>query len=323
MKSAKNILTSSPTPLQIAVLVLDTCNTLSFAAAVDPMRAANRLAGRRLFDWIYVTATGTPATLTSDITVPGIALSRLDNCDLLLMVAGFDLERHATPALRASLRRIAATGATVAGIDGGPWLMAEAGLLDGHSATTHWEDLDRFASRFPAITPLRNRFHIDGARLTCGGALPAIDMMLHLIAARYGQTLSTRVAGAFIHDHAPDPARSQTRTGPSPNHNALTARATALMEQNLDTPLPIPTIAKQCGTSPRSLETQFRARLNTTPQAHYLHLRLTEALRLVTDTPLPLMDVALATGFASQSSFARAFHAAHGSAARNLRNPQT
>jgi len=319
MKSAKNILDPNPDPLQTAVLVLDTSNTLSFAAAVDPMRAANRLAGRQLFNWTFVTATGVPATLTSGIPVPGIALPRLDSCDLLLVIAGFDLERHATPALRASLRRIAASGATVVGIDGGPWLLAEAGLLDGHSATTHWEDLDRFATMFPAITVLRNRFHIDGPRLTCGGALPAIDMMLHLIAARYGQALSTRVAGAFIHDHSPDPARSQTRTGPSPNHNALTARATALMEQNLDTPLPIPTLAKHCGTSSRSLETQFQTRLKTTPQAHYLHLRLTEALRLVTDTTLPLMDVALATGFASQSSFARAFRTTHRTSARKLR----
>ena len=75
----------------------------------------------------------------------------------------------------------------------------------------------------------------------------------------------------------------------------------------------------RCGTSPRTLEAQFRARLGTTPQAHSLHLRLSEALRLVGDTDMPLMDVALATGFGSQSSFARAFRAAHGQSARALR----
>lgn len=319
MKFAKNILTPSALPLQTAVLVLDDCNTLSFAAAVDPMRAANRLAGRALFDWHYVTATGAPATLTSGISVPGSPLTRLTNCDLLLIIAGFDLEHHATPALHASLRRIATNGATLAGIDGGPWLMARAGLLDGHRATTHWEDLEAFANRFPAITPLRDRFHIDGARMTSGGALPAIDMMLHLIGARFGTPLAARVAGAFIHDTAPNPSRAQSRSGPNPGHNALTARASALMEQTLETPLAMTDLARRCATSPRSLQAQFRAHLHTSPQAHYLHLRLTEALRLVTDTDMALMDVALATGFASQSSFARAFRTAHGTAARNLR----
>ncbi len=319
MKSAKNIFAPTDAPLTTAILVLDDCNTLSFAAGVDPMRAANRLAGRRLFDWSYVTATGTPAQLTSGIAVPGPALARLDRCDLLLVVAGFGLDRHDTPALRASLRRIAATGATVGGIDGGPWLLASAGLLDGHGATTHWEDLDRLATRFPEIRVLQDRFHIDGARMTCGGALPAIDMMLHLIRARYGAALAARVAGLFIHDSPADPARAQRRGGGDPRHSALTARASALMEQTLDAPLPIAAIARRCGTSPRTLEAQFRARLNCTPQGHYLDQRLAEARRLVTETELPLTEVALATGFASQSSFARAFRAAHGQSARALR----
>lgn len=319
MKSANNILTPSAAPLRTAVLVLDDCNTLSFAAGVDPMRAANRMAGRTLFDWHYVTATGAPATLTSGISVPGIALSRLDHCDLLIIIAGFHLDRHATPTLCASLRRIAATGTTMAGIDGGPWLMAAAQLLDGYRATTHWEDLDRFANHFPTVIPLRDRFHIDGPRMTSGGAMPAIDMMLHLIRARFGPQLATRVAGVFIHDTIPNPARVQIRSGGHAGHNTLTARTSALMEQTLDAPLSIPDIARQIGTSPRALESHFRSRLNTTPQAHYLTLRLTEALRLVTDTDMPLLDVALATGFTSGSSFARAFRAAHGNSARALR----
>lgn len=318
MKPAKNILEPASAPLNTAVLVMDDCNTLSFAAGVDPMRAANRLAGRRVFDWHYVTATGEPATLTSGIRVPGTALSRLTGCDLLMVIAGFGLQMHSTAALRASLRRIAAQGATLAGIDGGPWLLADAGLLDDYRATTHWEDLDKFSTRFPAVTTLRDRYHIDRTRMTSGGAAPAIDMMLHLIKARHGASLAARVAGVFIYDSAANPSRSQTRGG-NPGHTALTARVSALMEQTLDAPLSIPDIARQTGTSPRALQSLFRARLNTTPKAHYLSLRLTEALRLVTDTDIPLLDVALATGFTSAASFARAFQAAHGCSARAMR----
>ncbi|MFC6686441.1 GlxA family transcriptional regulator [Jhaorihella thermophila] len=319
MTREKNILTTGTAPLDVAVLVMNDSNTLSLAAAVDPMRAANRVERRRLFHWHYHTATGAPARLTSGIDVPGEALARLDRCDLLLVVAGFNLERHATPALCAGLRRIAATGAAIAGIDGGPWLMATAGLLDGRCATTHWEDLDRFAARFPEITVLPHRYHIDGRFLTSGGAMPAVDMMLHLIGARFGAPLATRVAGAFIHDTPARPIRAQSRIGADPRHNHVTARASALMEQTIGAPLPVRDIARQCGVSPRVLEQNFRQRLDTTPRAHYLALRLAEARRLATDTGLPIIDIALATGFASPSSFARAFRAAHGTSARALR----
>lgn len=314
MKSAK----ITP-PLTVTVLILNDANMLSLAAAVDPMRAANRMAGHALFNWTYATATGTPARLTSGLTIPGVSLARVTACDLLIVIASFDVENQDSPALRAGLRRIAATGARIAGVDGGPWLMASAGLLDRHNATTHWEDLDRFAARFPAVNVLPDRFHIDGARLTSGGAMPGLDMMLSLIATDFGQPLATRVAGAFIHDSPQNPARQQIRAGGNPGHNAITARTSAVMEQSLDAPLPLTEIARRAGHSPRALQTQFRDRLNTTPQAHYLYLRLTEAMRLVTDTDRPLHDIALATGFNSQSSFARAFKTAHGRAARSYR----
>lgn len=323
MKFTKNIFAPTAAPLRVSVLVLDDGNTLSFAAAVDPMRAANRLAKASLFNWTYVTAKGTPATLTSGLKVPGPALSRLETCDMLLVIAGFDLDHHATPALCASLRRIAADGTTLAGIDGGPWVLARAGLLDGYAATTHWEDLDRFAARFPNVKTLHDRFHIDRNRMTSGGAAPAIDMMLNLIAARCGTPLADRVAGVFIYDNAADPSRSQSRTPPHPGHNSQTSRAHEIMQQTLENPLTIPELARQIGTSPRALEHQFRARLNVTPQTHYLHLRLSEAERLVSTTDQPIQDIALATGFASQSSFARAFRAAKGISARALRKQHT
>lgn len=319
MKTEKNILSPTSRPLRTAVLVLNDCNTLSFAAVVDPMRAANRMAGRRIFDWQYVTAAGVPAQLTSGLTVPGPALSRLETCDLLLVIAGFGLQGHATPALRASLRRIASQGTTMAGVDGGPWLLADAGLLDGYRATTHWEDMEVFTSQFPAVTTLSDRFHIDGSRITSGGAAPAIDMMLHLIRERYGAALADRVAGAFIYDRPSDPARAQLRSSASPAHSPLTARASAVMEQALDAPLSIPDLARRIGTSPRALQTQFQDRLQTTPKAHYLSLRLAEAHRLLTDTDVPVLDVALATGFSSAASFSRAFRAAFGNSAQAVR----
>ena len=200
--------------------------------------------------------------------------------------------------------------------------MAEAGLLDGHAATTHWEDLENFANRFPDVDTRQDRFTLSEGRLTSGGATPAIEMMLHIIGARHGHGFASRVAGLFLYDGPAAPTRPQSRLG-SQKHSALTAKANALMESSLDEPLPLSYIAESLGSSPRGLQQQFRLRLNTTPQDHYLQLRMAEARRLVTDTKLSLMDVALATGFTSQSTFARAFRTAHGSTARDLRQEST
>lgn len=313
MNYAKN------TTLSVAVLVLDDSNTLSFAAAVDPMRAANRLAGDTVFDWRYVTATGQPARLTSGLSVPGTPISRLDHTDLLIIVAGFNLAEKSRPALSASLRRLAASGAEIAGIDGGPWIMAAAGLLDGYTATTHWEDWETFSQTFPDTHMIPDRYRIDGARMTSGGAMPAIDMMLEVITTRFGPALAARVAGVFIHDLNRAPDRAQRRLPEGRRHSPLTARATQVMEATLSTPLPLPELARRCGASLRALQMQFRTRLSTTPQAHYVTLRMAEAHRLVTDTDLPLTEVALACGYTAQATFARAFRAAHGASAREMR----
>ncbi|GAA6179355.1 GlxA family transcriptional regulator [Shimia sp. NS0008-38b] len=319
-KSAEiSVFHPNPAPLNAAILVLDDCNTLSFAAAVDPMRAANRRAGKSLFKWQFYTATQAPANLTSGLQINGLPIDQLLRCDLLLIVAGFRLEEQATPQLLASLRRFHAAGTTLAAIDGGPWFLAQAGLLDGQTATTHWEDIEKFAQRFPQVTTVKDRFCLSGRIATSGGASPCIDMMLYLIETRFGAELARRVSSAFLYD--PLPASSQ-RPISLPRtirlHPQLT-KALDLMSQTLDTPLPIPRIAAKTGLSTRTLELNFQTHLRSSPKATYLKMRLEEALRLATDTHMPVREIALATGFNSPTSFARSFRQAHGTSVRAIR----
>lgn len=321
MKPEKNIFQPSDQALDTAVLVLDQCNTLSFAAAVDPMRAANRRAGRPVFDWRFRTATGAPAHLTSGLQIDGPPVAQLASCDLLIVVAGFDLEEHATPRLLASLRRIHGLGSAMIAIDGAPWLFAKAGLLDGRQATTHWEDLEDFATRFPAVLTRRDRFVVDPPFATSGGAAPGIDMMLHLISERFGGSLATRVASAFVYDPLP-PGQQGPGPGAAPRpvrRNSQIVRALDLMETHIDDPLPIPEIASRLTLSTRSLEHRFATHLGQSPHSYYLQMRLDEAHRLAIDTSLSVQNIAATTGFGSQSSFARAFRQAHGLSVRALR----
>ena len=320
MKPARDLFLPDPKPLDTVVLVLDQSNTLSFAAATDPMRAANRKSGAALFRWRFATAEGTAARLTTGLTVEGPPIASIEACDLLIVVAGFNLLNHATPRLSASLRRLKYQDTGIIAIDGGPWLLASAGLLNGHPATTHWEDLDEFSSRFPEVETRRDRYCLSPPFATSGGASPAIDLMLHLIANRWGGDLARRTAGAFLYDPVPE-GRWQTPSSlpRDPRRPPVVTQALDLMAQTLADPLPIQEIAERTNQSPRRLEQLFAEHVGQPPQSYYLHLRLTEAHRLATDTPMPVRDIGFATGFASLSSFSRAFKAQFGLSVSSLR----
>ncbi|WP_368344237.1 GlxA family transcriptional regulator [Pelagovum sp. HNIBRBA483] len=308
-------------PMTVGVLVMDRTNLLSLAAAVDPMRAANRRAGRDLFQWQFATPTPATANLTAGIPISGTAVASLPVPDLLLIVSSFAIEAQTTPNLCATLRRLARGGAIIAGVDGGSQIMARAGLLDGLRATTHWEDLESFAAQFPRITVVRDRFILSGRTLTTGGASPCLDMMLHLISSLHGRELAARVASAFIYDpvyagHEPQRlAQSSALTKRAP----LVAKAIQIMEEQLENPLPIGDLALRLGISRRRLEQQFQETLGTTPHAFGLTLRLAEARRLATDTNRAVQDIALATGFSSHAAFARAFQREFSLSVREIR----
>ena len=272
-----------------------------------------------MFVWQFATPQDTDVALTSGLNIPAAPLNRVGACDLLLIVASFDIMAQSSPALHASLRRLAQSAKHVVGIDGGPWIMAQAGLLDGHSATVHWEDIDAFATQFPEINTQNTRYVVSGNRMTSAGATPTLDMMLDLIRRTIGVTLANQVAASFIVDQSPAPTAPQSRSPDPFRHNQITARVHRLMESTLDDPLPLTKIAQQVGISQRVLQLNFQTQLNTTAQKHYLSLRLSESKRLVTNTKNTLLDIALATGFASQSSFARAYATAFGTSARAQR----
>ena len=308
-------------PLSVLILVFDETNALSLSSVVDPMRAANRRAGKKLFDWTFATPTGSLSKLTAGITINAPALFRSQAADLLISVASFNVQPQISPRLITNLRALAHRAQGIAAVDGGVWPLAHAGLLDNHAATSHWEDHEAFSAAFPQIDTKRSRYVIDRNRLTTGGAAPCLDMMLALIARRHGKPLADRVASAFIYDPISDGAVPQTQlpVGALAKKHPEIAKALRLMNETLDDPMSIAAIAKTLGLSPRTLELRFQKTLGTSPKAYSLSLRLSEAQRLATDTTARVQEIALATGFTSQAAFARAFKANFGQSVRDLR----
>lgn len=302
-------------PLAVDLLVLPETSLLSLAAVMEPMRGANRVAGRRLFDWRLWSTDGTTPESSSGLPIavggpfePGAV------GDALIALSSFNVDRHAGRDVLGLLRRAARAGAEIGGVEAAAWMMARAGLLDGRRATTHWEDLDAFAAAHPEIDVRPDRFVVDGPRFTTGGASPALDLMLHLVRARHGYAIALDVASLFIYDQAsgPEDPQRQVSLGRLGWREPRLREAVAIMEASLGEPKPVGEIAAAVGCSPRRLEELFKARLNAAPYAYYLTLRLNAGRRLALETALSIAEIADATGFSSASGFARAFRSRFG-----------
>lgn len=283
---------------------------MSLASTLDTMRAANRIASRELFDWKIVTLDGEPADLTCGI--PITAESKLDDRasgDILLVVAGFNHQKYVGKPELKLIRQISRRFRVVGGIEAGSWLLAHCGLLDNKCATTHWEDLEEFSTRFPRVQLKTDRFVIDGSVFTTGGASPTFDFMLYLIRVRYGYPLALEVSSAFIYDssHSATDTQPLVSLGALENREPRVAAAIHLMEQHIDETISVAEIAMQTKLSVRMLEYLFAQTLELSPGAYYRRLRLQAARRLVVDTRLRMQEIAIRTGFNSLPSFSRMF----------------
>lgn len=308
MTESATLFAPARAPLTLTALVLPQASILEVASVLDPLRSANRHLGTEGFRWRVVSPDGAPVPLTCGIELPSTGpLEAAEGADALVVIAGFRQAEVATRPLIRTLRRMAPRFRAIGGIDAGAWVLARAGLLDGHRATVHWEDLEDLAASHPQVEVLPDRFVISGTRFTAGGAAPAADLMLHLIGARHGAALALQVAASFI-TTARDGAEPQV-AAPAPDSrlDPRIAAAIARMEARLDTPEPAAATARAVGLSPRRLEGLFRTELGTTPARHALDLRLQAARRMLSDTRHPVGEVALRTGFSSPTAFARAF----------------
>ena len=307
--------------VDVTLLVLPDCSLMSLAATLDPMRGANRVAGRSLYRWQVVSPDGEDPVTSSGLKVAADLKFEVKSQDILIVVSAFHALEHATPKLLGLVHQAAKQSRLVIGVEAGSWVLARAGLLNGRKATTHWEDLEAFSQRFPEVEMRSDRWVRDGAFLTTGGAAPALDMMLALIRARHGYSIALDVASLYIYDEVKQASDSQplVSLGRLLNREPRLAKAIKVMEDHIDCPIPVSGVARRLGLSPRSLELLFANIIGQSPGSYYLSLRLKAARRLILDTHLSMADTAEQTGFSSISSLSRAFKRHFGQSPSKLR----
>ncbi|MEP2717395.1 helix-turn-helix domain-containing protein [Pseudophaeobacter sp.] len=301
---------------QVDLLLFDDFSGHCLANTIEPLRAANTLAGRQIYAWRFLTLDGCSATSSAGMEVnPHDQLARCRG-DMLIAMPSYRYRPLATDQTKKSLRAAAGRYAVMAGFDAGAWLLAAAGLLDQRRATIHWEELAGFAEDFPQVEALRQRHVQDGNRVTCTGALAAFDLMMELIGQRHGQALRLEVAALFMSPEVTEPATVASGSARSRS----VARALALMQAHIEAPLSIPEIARQVGRSRKDLEQRMKAQLGASPQAIYRHLRLIQARKLVLETDLSISEVALRCGYTDPSAMTRAYRQEFGAPPRQMRS---
>ncbi|WP_153364126.1 GlxA family transcriptional regulator [Rhizobium sp. ICMP 5592] len=306
------MLTPSDTPLDIDLLILPETNLILIASVIEPLRGANRISGSELYRWRLFTVDGSPVETTSLIPVPASGSFRPSNDTApLFVLASYNWRRSATQALKMQLSQTARHRSMIAGIESGSWLLAEASLLDNVSATVHWEDSEDFALAYPQVRAVKDRFVIDGKRITTAGSMPTIDLMLEIIRRRQGYSLALEVSRLFIYE----PATVYGAMELSPSTAGLrlrdprVARAVRLMEEHIEQPLILTRLARRIGVSARHLQALFQDDFGAPPHVHYLALRLNAARRKVIETKASFAEIAAATGFNSASAFSRSYRA--------------
>lgn len=229
-----------------------------------------------------------------------------------LMVPGYPRHEFAqlTPEFVALIGRAAGRARRVVSVCSGAYLLAEAGLLDGRRATTHWAACTEFAERFPRVTWARDALYVrDGPIITSAGASAGIDLALALVGDDHGEDRARVVAKylvVFLQRPGGQRQFSIRREAETPRHPVLT-RALQLVTADPAGDHRLSTLAAALAVSERHLTRLFRRELGSTPGQFVERLRVEAAQRILETSDAAMPETALASGFGSQETMRQAF----------------
>ncbi len=315
----------SGTPRTIAILVLPETTASVVYGMFDLFQGAGRdwplitqgEPGQALLNALLVSRDGRPLTVCNGITIaPHVSL---DSCpeDAVICVPEVNQEPGASllPVYTdeiAWLRERHAQGATLAAACSGAMLFAEAGLLDGQEATTHWAWCDDMRTRFPRVQVCEQRALVvsgDGQRLVmAGGGTSFLDLALYLIARTCGVDVAMQVARVHLIDwHAigQQPFARLARTRQV--EDVVIARCQEWIAENYNEANPVTAMQQMSGLAERTFARRFHQATGMAPIEYVHALRLEEAKQLLEASKLPVEAIANEIGYEDAGYFGRLF----------------
>lgn len=303
---------------RIGFILIPRFQLMSLAAA-SVFEFANMVAGEPLYEICVMSETGGSVGSSLGMIIE-TAPFEPNGIDTLIVGAGIGAPEPSA-ALLDLLRSVEGSARRIAAICNGTFILAEAGLLDGRRATTHWRNARELQARFPLIKVEEDRiFIIDGAIWTSAGATAGIDLALAMVEKDLGGDVARRVAKSLVVHHR--------RAGGQSQHSALleiapksdrVQNALLYAQQNLSTVISVEQLADAAHLSPRQFSRSFLAETGRSPAKAVEQLRV-EAARLMIEQGGHSMDeVARETGFSDRERMRRAFVRACGQSPQMIR----
>lgn len=192
----------------------------------------------------------------------------------------------------------------------GAFVLAEAGLLDGRRAATHWTECDELARRYPDLSVDPGVLFVDeGDILTGAGSAAGIDLCLHIVRQDYGSEVATQLARQLVVPPQRDGGQAQYIDKPLPELDGsdLLSDTVAWMQGHLDDPLSVEELSARAAMSTRTFARRFQAATGTTPHRWLQAQRVKLAQRLLEATDVPIEVVAAQSGFSTAANLRKHF----------------
>lgn len=307
--------------LSVGFLLMPQFTLLAFTSFVEALRIAadewdrsRQIACR----WTILSPDDRPIKASCGIEIlPNERLRSPEAFDYVVVVGGL-LRGHSEidPAYYDYIAEARRLGRCLIGLCTGSFVLARAGLLEGHRCCVHWFHEPEFRHEFPAIAAVSNElFVIDGKVITCAGGTGAFDLAVYLINAHCGMSKALKSLEFAVVDRIRDHHSPLPRTYAQCSdecQDPLVRRAVAIINQRIDEPIDMPNLAKRLDLSVRQLERHFRRHTSKSPVSYFRELRLRHGDWLVRNTRRPMTDIALDCGFADASHFSRCYRLVFG-----------
>lgn len=305
------------TPPNVHVIAYDGLCTFEFGVAYEVFGLPRPEAGPGWYRFSVCAAEDGPLRAAGGLSVSVDAgLEALDEADLIVIPGWRGLAEPVPHRLTDALRKQHRRGARLMSLCSGAVVLAQAGILDGRRATTHWRYLPALKDRFPEIDFIEDTLYVDeGDILTAAGSAAGIDLCLHVVRRDFGARLANDVARRLVVPPHRDGGQAQFVAAPVPraHESGRLGPVFDWIRANLGAPISIDALARRAGMSERTFHRRVIGATGLTPGAFVLRERLRAAQLLLETRPdRPLEDVSLACGFGSADSLRRQFRARFG-----------
>jgi transcriptional regulator GlxA family with amidase domain len=300
-------------PRQVVMVVYPGIQSLDLVGPTEVFATANQLAGRAEYRIVVASDDGGPLGTSSGLSLS--ADSRLAAIrrpvDILMVVGGMGTNAALADAtLIAQIGRLARISRRVTSVCSGSFLLAEAGLLNGRRATSHWQWCDTMAKRYPDVEVDADPIYVrDGNVYTSAGVTAGMDLALALVEEDLGRDVALGVARQlvlFLHRPANQAQLSAQLAGQLAERNGL-REAQRWIAEHPETDLGVAVLARRVGMSERNFARCFKAETGATPGRYVERVRLEAARRLLEDSDQSLASVAAACGFGTAETMRRSF----------------